>query len=413
MKSILMMGTFDSKGKEFTYLYEELLKRKVRVLTMNTGIFEPTGNFPVHISAAEVSESAAESLESLRRKNDRGYAMGVMCCGARKIVLDLQQSGRIHGVISMGGGGGTSIAASAMQALPIGFPKVCVTTLASGDTSEYVGTKDIVLFPSIVDICGINQFSRKILSRAAGAICGMAEQDPEIPKEEKPMVFLSMFGNSTQCVEQCKDMLEKEYTPMVFHATGGGGKTMESLIREGYCDACLDITTTDWADELCGGILSAGKERLDGPAITGIPHVIVPGCLDMVNFGSFPTVPDSYKKEKRLFYEWNPMVTLMRTNKAENKRLGEILAEKANASKGPTAFVFPLRGLSILDGEGQVFCDWETNEILFQSIEQNLRSDIPVYRVDANINDMKFSEEAVKILKQLIGQATAGERKEQ
>lgn len=402
MNNILMLGTFDSKGKEFEYLYEELKKRGVKVTAMNTGVFESTGDFPIDISANEVAEAVGETLEHLQEKHDRGYAMDVMCRGARTLCVALQKKGKIQGVISMGGGGGTSIATSAMQALPIGFPKVCVTTLASGDTREYVGTKDIVLFPSIVDICGINRFSRTIISRAAGAVCGMAQMEPEQVEEEKPILFLSMFGNSTACVEQCVELLEDDYTPLVFHATGGGGRTMETLILEGYCSACLDITTTEWADELCGGILSAGPKRLDGPGKVGIPHVIVPGCLDMVNFGSFPTVPEKYKEAGRTFYQWNPMVTLMRTNREENEQLGKILAEKANASIAPVAFVFPLRGISILDGEGQVFCDWETDKVLFRSIEENLKEGIPVYRVDANINDPEFSKKAVEILKTLL-----------
>lgn len=402
MKCILMMGTFDSKGKEFEYLYRELLRREVKILTMDTGIFDPEVQFEISVTSDEVAGAAGERICHLREKQDRGYAMRIMCQGAKSICRQLYRENKINGVISMGGGGGTSIAASAMQALPIGFPKVCVTTLASGDTREYVGTKDIVLYPSIVDLCGINRFSRQIISRAAGAVCGMAQMDPQEEREEKPVVFLSMFGNSTPCVEQCVKLLEKDYSPLVFHATGGGGRTMEELIREGYCNACLDITTTEWADELCGGILSAGPERLDGPAAAGIPHVIVPGCLDMVNFGSSQTVPEKYRKAGRLFYEWNPMVTLMRTNRQENEKLGEILAQKANASKAPTAFLFPLKGLSILDGRGEVFCDWETDEVLFQAIERNLKKEIPVYRVDANINDPEFSKRCVEVLKSIM-----------
>lgn len=399
---ILMMGTFDSKGMEFAYLRQELMKQHAIVLTMDTGIFEPTGEFPVDITAGDVAAAAEETLENLRRKHDRGYAMKVMCRGAAKIVAELYQERKIQGIISMGGGGGTSIAASAMKNLPIGFPKVCITTLACGDTREYVGTKDIVLFPSIVDICGINRFSATILTRASGAVCGMAAVKLHEVKEDRPVIFLSMFGNSTPCVEKCAALLGKDYTPLVFHATGGGGRTMESLIKDGYCDACLDITTTEWADELCGGILSAGEERLDGPGRAHIPHVIVPGCLDMVNFGSRASVPDKYIRTERLFYEWNPMVTLMRTNKEENRKLGGILAQKANASDAPVAMLFPMRGISILDGEGEPFCDWETDEVLFTAIEEKLRKDIPVYRVDANLNDPLFAEKAVEVLLSLM-----------
>ena len=399
MKRILVLGTFDSKGHEFDFLYSELKRRNVEIITMNTGIFDPVNTFSIDISADEVAVAGGTSLSQLRERGDRGIAMRVMCDGARSIVVRLQQEGKIDGVISMGGGGGTSIATTAMQALPIGFPKVCITTLASGDTSEYVGTRDIVLYPSIVDISGINKFSRTIISRAVGAICGMVDLEPLEDKNDKPIVCISMFGNSTQCVEQCASMLrEKGYEPIVFHATGGGGRSMEEFIKEGHCAAVLDITTTEWADELCGGILSAGPHRLDGPSVAGIPHVIAPGCLDMVNFGTFETVPEKYKNCGRNFYQWNPMVTLMRTNSEESKKLGAILAQKANASVYPVGIILPKKGLSIIDGEGQPFCDWEVNEVLFTELKANLNKNIPVVEVDANINDMEFSKAAVQLL---------------
>lgn len=398
-KTVLMLGTFDSKGAEFDYLYEELKRRDLDIMTMNTGVFSPVNTFPLDITAEQVAAAAGADLDAIRSRGDRGEAMKIMCQGARAVVVRLHQAGEIHGVISMGGGGGTSIATTAMQALPIGFPKVCITTLASGDTSEYVGTRDIVLYPSIVDICGINNFSRIIISRAAGAISGMVALEPVEVKNAKPLVAISMFGNSTQCVEQCAELLrQKGCEPVIFHATGGGGRSMEEFIREGHCAAVLDITTTEWADELCGGILSAGPARLDGPSVAGIPQVIAPGCMDMVNFGTFESVPHEYKEAKRLFYPWNPMVTLMRTNPEENNRLGQILAQKANASTAPVAVIIPQNGLSILDGYGQPFCDREADEALSRSIEENLRKDIPLRWIDANINEMEFSQAAVDLL---------------
>ena len=404
-KTVLMLGTFDSKGNEFRYLYDELRRRDVGVLTMDVGVFHPTGGFPVDISNAEAARAGGAELTSLREQGDRGAAMRVMCEGARLLALELQRKGKIQGIISMGGGGGTSIATTAMQALPVGFPKVCVTTLASGDTHEYVGTRDILLFPSIVDICGINQFSRLILSRAAGAVCGMMELDPLPNPNDKPVVCLSMFGNSTEGVEQCAELLrQNSFEPLIFHATGGGGRAMEEFVLEKQCAAVLDITTTEWADELCGGILSAGKKRLDGPGLMGIPHFIVPGCMDMVNFGSAGTVPPCYRAANRTFYEWNPMVTLMRTNVEENRELGRILAQKANAARGPAAFLLPLRGLSILDGDGQPFCDREADQALFDSIRANLAPNIPVYTVDDSVNGPTFAAEAVRLLLELIHQ---------
>lgn len=401
MKNILMMGTFDTKGNEFAYLYEELKRRGMNVIAMNTGVMGDTKRFPIDIPATLVARQGGTPLQELRDRADRGAAMKVMCAGARAQVVKMCREGTIHGVIGMGGGGGTSIITTAMQALPVGFPKVCITTLASGNTSEYVGSRDILLFPSIVDICGINRFSRTIISRAAGAICGMAELDPLPSEGEKPIVFVSMFGSTTKCVEMCIPQLEDAgYSTLVFHATGSGGRAMEELIREGYGVAALDITTTEWADELCGGVLTAGSARLDGPGAAGIPHVIVPGCLDMVNFGSIGTVPERYGSRK--LYEWNPMVTLMRTTVEENRKLGEILAQKANASPAPVAFCLPLRGVSILDDEGQPFWDPEADAALFDSIRKNARPDIEIVAVDANVNTQRFADAAVDLLKRLI-----------
>ena len=289
-----------------------------------------------------------------------------------------------------------------MQALPVGFPKVCITTLASGNTSEYVGSKDIVLFPSIVDISGINQFSRLIISRAAGAICGMTQTDPIADENDDPIVMISMFGNTTKCVEMCAELLKKKgFESLIFHATGGGGHAMESLILENMAVAVLDITTTEWADEYCGGVLSAGPHRLDGPGLAGIPHVICPGCLDMVNFGGLETVPEKFRQGERNLVVWNPMVTLMRTTREENIALGKILAEKANASRAPVAFILPRRGLSILDAEGERFWDPEADQALFDAIREHANPDIPIWEIDANINDPVFAEKAVELLMEI------------
>ena len=401
-KIILMLGTFDSKGKEFAYLYSELKRRGAQVLTMNTGVLGGTNLFGIDIPAEEVALRGGESLDMLRRNADRGVAMGVMARGARTICVELQQQGRIHAIIGMGGGGGTSIATTAMQALPVGFPKVCITTLASGNTSEYVGSKDIVLFPSIVDISGINQFSRLIISRAAGAICGMTQTDPIADENDDPIVMISMFGNTTKCVEMCAELLKKKgFESLIFHATGGGGHAMESLILENMAVAVLDITTTEWADEYCGGVLSAGPHRLDGPGLAGIPHVICPGCLDMVNFGGLETVPEKFRQGERNLVVWNPMVTLMRTTREENIALGKILAEKANASRAPVAFILPRRGLSILDAEGERFWDPEADQVLFDAIREHANPDIPIWEIDANINDPVFAEKAVELLMEI------------
>jgi uncharacterized protein (UPF0261 family) len=290
----------------------------------------------------------------------------------------------------MGGSAGTIIATAAMRELPVGFPKVVVSTLAAGDTAAYVGTKDIVLIPSVVDVAGVNRISARIYANAVGVIVGMVETAaPQI--EERPLIAASMFGNTTQLIDQCRAFLsEQGYETLVFHATGTGGRTMEDLINDGYFNGVLDLTTTEWADELVGGVLSAGPERLDGAANHGLPQVIAPGCLDMANFWAPETIPDKYAN--RLFYKWNPNVTLMRTNPEENAELGRILAQKANRSTGPVAFYLPLKGVSILDSPGGEFWWPEANQALFAAIKENLREDIPVYELDNNINDEPFAK---------------------
>ncbi len=404
-KTILILGAFDSKGPEYAFLREQIMGRGHSVVTLNTGVLGSTDLFPVDVEAEEVACAGTGDLSALRQKKDRGEAMKIMAAGAPVVVRKLFAEGRFDGIIGMGGTGGTTVVASAMRALPLGVPKVCVSTAASGDTSAYIGTKDITMIPSIVDVAGVNRISRIIFTRAAGAICGMVEMELSVVADEKPVVTASMFGNTTECVNACVEALSKRgYEVLVFHATGTGGKAMENLVDEGLVDAVLDITTTEWADTICGGVFDAGPERLDAPGKKGIPHLIVPGCVDMANFGAKETIPHKYKETGRIFYEWNPSVTLMRTNLEENQKMGEIFAKKANAARGPVAFLLPLRGVSILDGEGQPFCDREADLAMFSSIRANLNNSIPIEEIDCNINDPKFSKKAVEMMLDLVKQ---------
>ena len=406
MKKICLIGALDTKGPEYAFLRERILSKGQDVLVVNTGVLGSTTLFPVDVEASDVAEAGGGSLETLRERQDRGEAMRIMCAGAAAIVKSLHDDGKINGIIGMGGTGGTTVVTSAMRALPVGVPKVCVSTAASGNVAAYVGTKDVVMMPSIVDVAGINRVSRIVFSRAAGAICGMVEADVPDSNDDKPVIAASMFGNTTECVNACMENLSaRGYEVLVFHATGTGGKTMESLVNEGLVDAVLDITTTEWADTVCGGVFDAGPERLDAAGQMGIPHLIVPGCVDMANFGGMETVPDRYKKGDRTFYEWNPSVTLMRTNGEENERMGTVFAEKANAAKGPVAFLIPLRGVSILDGDGERFCDRETDKVMFDAIKANLNEGIAVVEMENNINDPEFSTKAVEMMLNLIEQA--------
>ena len=284
-KTILIIGAFDTKGEEYAFVKNLIEARGHKTLTLNTGVYEPNELIRSDISNSKVAKAGGSDIETVQ-KMDRGPAMKIMSQGAEKLVRKIYDEGRFDGIIGMGGTGGTSVITAGMRTLPIGFPKVMISTAASGDTRPYVGTKDINMFPSVVDVAGINRISRQIFIRAVGAICGMVETEIEKPKEEKPIIAASMFGNTTACVDRCRELLtEKGYEVLVFHATGTGGMTMESLVEDGLINAVLDITTTEWADELCGGVFSAGSTRLDAPGKVGIPHLIVPGCVDMVNFG--------------------------------------------------------------------------------------------------------------------------------
>ncbi|MDP6543772.1 MAG: Tm-1-like ATP-binding domain-containing protein [Phycisphaerae bacterium] len=409
-KTIAMIGAFDTKGPEYAFLRGRILAGGCEVLAINIGVLGTTDLFEVDIEADEAATAGGGDLAALRDSGDRGEAMKVMTAGAPALVKRLYDEGGLDGIIGMGGTGGTAVITAGMRALPLGVPKVCVSTAAgSSNTPAYVGAKDIVMVPSIVDVAGINRISRIIFTRAAGAICGMVGAEPETAPDEKPIITASMFGNTTECVNACMAALAGAgYEVLVFHATGAGGKTMESLVREGLVDAVLDITTTEWADTVCGGMFDAGPERLDAPGKMGVPHLIVPGCVDMANFGGPDTVPRKYKDSDRTFYPWNPEITLMRTNVEENRRMGEIFAEKANAATGPTAFLLPLKGVSILDGDGEMFCDRQADQAIFDAIKAGVRDDIEVAEIDCNINDPEFAAKAVEMMLALIAEKNQG-----
>ncbi|MCG3197318.1 MAG: hypothetical protein GHCLOJNM_01803 [bacterium] len=398
--TIALLGSLDTKGAEYRFVKECIEAAGLGALVIDLGILGAPGLEP-NIPREEVAAAGGAALAALVSKADRGEAVAAMTRGAEALVPKLYAEGRFQGVMAMGGSGGTAMACAAMRMLPIGVPKVMVSTLAGTDVSPYVGVKDIVMIPSIVDISGINRISREVLARAAGAVCGMVTA--KVPfGQDKPLIVASMFGNTTNCVEAAKGFLEERgYEVLVFHATGTGGRTMESLIEAGLISGVLDITTTEWADELVGGVLSAGPTRLEAAARIGIPVVVVPGCLDMVNFWAPETVPDRFKGRK--FYPHNPNVTLMRTNVEENRELGRILAEKLNQSLGPVTVLFPLKGLSMIDSPGGPFWWPEADQALLGSLKEDLRRDIPVVELDHNINDPEFAricaEELLKMMR--------------
>lgn len=395
MATIAVLGTLDTKGHEHAYVAEIIRSRGHQTLLIDTGSGQAPQITP-DVTREQVAAAAGLDLAGIIERQDRGEAVTAMANAAGVYLAEQVASGAVQGVISLGGGGGTAIGTAAMRTLPVGFPKLMVSTLAAGNVAPYVGTKDIVMFPSIVDVSGINRISRVLLARAAGAICGMVET--EVPAgADKPLIAASMFGNTTECVNHAKQILEDAgYEVLVFHATGTGGKIMESLIDSGMFAGVLDITTTEWADEFVGGILGAGPTRLDAAGKAGIPAIVTPGCLDMVNFGEKATIPAKFGD--RTFYIHNPQVTLMRTNAAECAELGRILAEKVNAYLGPVTVLLPTKAISIISAEGKPFYDAEADAALFAAIKAHLKPGIPLVEMDCEINAPEFSAACAKAL---------------
>ncbi|MCH1501949.1 MAG: Tm-1-like ATP-binding domain-containing protein [Verrucomicrobiales bacterium] len=396
MATIAVLGTLDSKGMEHAYVADCIREHGHEAVLIDVGTGESPQIEP-DITREQVAGVGGLDLEALMGRRDRGECVTAMSTAAPEILLRLQRDGRIDGVISLGGGGGTAIATAAMRALPIGFPKLMVSTLASGNTAHYIGTKDIVMCPSIVDVAGLNRISKMIFARAAGAICGMVGAQPTAEATEKPIIAASIFGNTTDCVNEAKRILEEAgYEVLVFHATGAGGRAMESLIESGLVDGVLDITSTEWADELVGGVLSAGPTRLEAAGKAGVPTIVVPGCVDMVNFGERDSVPPEF--EGRLFYVHNPQVTLMRTSVDESRKIGEIIAEKLSAYKGPVSVLLPTKGVSVIGLEGQPFYDPEADAALFEAIRSGVPDGVPVIELDASINDPAFAKACAEAL---------------
>ena len=389
MTTVVLVGTLDTKGLEYDFLRDRLREHGVETILVDAGIVDEPRVEP-DITRQEVAREAGTDVEELAAAGDRGAAVEAMGRGAGEILKRLYDEGRFGGVLGLGGSGGSSLATQAMRGLPVGVPKLMVSTMASGDTRPYVGAVDVTMMYSVVDIAGINQVSAKILSNAAGAIAGMAKA--EVPRSEdgKPLVGASMFGVTTPAVEKARERLEElGYEVLVFHATGTGGQSMEALMRDGFISAVLDLTTTELADDLVGGVLSAGPDRLEAAGELGLPQVVSLGALDMVNFGPLDTVPQDFRD--RNLYEHNPTVTLMRTTADECTKLGSTIARKLNAATGPVTLFVPLEGVSIIDAEGQPFHDPDADRALFDALRENLDENVEVREIEANVNDPEFA----------------------
>lgn len=391
--TVLLVGTFDTKGDEYAFVRALLVARGCAVLTMDIGVLEAAGQsaFDIDVSAAAVARAGGAALEDLRARGDRGSAVDAMTAGARALTRELFAAKRFDAVLGLGGGGGTTMITAAMRELPVGVPKVMVSTMASGNTAPYVDVKDITMMYSVVDIAGLNPLSERILANAAGAACGMLESSRAgVPRSSRPLIAASMFGVTTPCVTAARKRLEAAgYDVVVFHATGCGGRAMEGLIDDRWFAGVLDATTTEWCDEVVGGVLSAGPDRLSAAARTGIPQVVSVGALDMVNFGGAETVPERFRD--RTLYRHNATVTLMRTSPAECAEIGRRIAGQLSRATGPVVLLLPLRGVSMLDAVGQPFHDAEADRVLFQSLRDHAGPNVVIREVDAHINDPEFA----------------------
>lgn len=395
--TVVLAGTLDTKGHEYAFLCDRVREHGVNVLLVDVGVYAP--QVEPDISREEVARAAGEDSRALAESGDRGRATAAMGRGAAALLLTLHEQGRLQGVLGLGGSGGSSIVTTAMRALPLGVPKLMVSTVASGDTRPYVGAVDVTMMYSVVDIAGINSVSARILSNAAGAIAGMVHATVP-PLEHRPLIGASMFGVTTPGVTRARERLEElGYEVLVFHATGTGGQSMENLVAGGFLAGVLDVTTTELADDLVGGVLSAGPDRLEAAGAAGVPQVVSLGALDMVNFGPRETVPERF--EGRNLYVHNPTITLMRTTPEECRELGRQVGAKLSAATGPTALFVPRRGVSMIAVEGQPFHDPAADQALFGGLSETA-AEVEIHELDLDVNDERFALAMANRLHEMI-----------
>ncbi len=399
MATVVLIGTLDTKGYEYDYVRSRVRERGLDVVLVDVGVLAPPLVAP-DIHRDEVARAVGADARALAAAGDRGAAVETMARGAAEVVKRLHAEGQLDAILGLGGSGGSTLITHAMRQLPVGVPKLMVSTVASGDTRPYVGAVDITMMYSVVDIAGLNGLSKRILSNAAGAIAGMATA--AVPREGggKTLVGATMFGVTTPCVTAARERLEElGYEVLVFHATGTGGQSMEALVDGGFLAGVLDITTTELADDLVGGVFSAGPDRLETAGIHGLPQVVSLGALDMVNFGPMDTVPSQFKN--RLLYKHNATVTLMRTTPEENTELGRRIARKLNGARGPVILYIPLKGVSAIDVEGQPFYDPAADAALVAALRETLDPHVEVREMNTDINDPAFARAMADALHEL------------
>lgn len=408
--TVVVTSTLDTKGPETAYLAARIREAGIRTVVVDCGVLgEPLGIVP-DIDHEAVAGAGGATLERARTIGTRGAAIEIMREGLRSVVADLHREGRCDGMIALGGAEGAVMAAYAMQVLPIGVPKVLVTPVAAGRRpfGPFIGTRDVLVMHSVVDILGLNSLSRRIFDNAAGAIVGMvrAREASAPAAAEARTVAITMLGNTTPAVMRMTPQLEAAgYTPVVFHSNGVGGQVMEELIGQGDFAGVIDFTTDELTDELVGAYHAAGPHRMEAAARSGIPQVVVPGCVDFFVVGPRESVPEKWRD--RPMYYHNPAITLVRTSREEMAELGRVMAAKLNACRGPVAAAFPRGGLSIPNRPGGVFYDPEGDAAFLAALRRDLRPDIPVIEVDAHINDPSFADAVVALFQQVMAQGAA------
>lgn len=400
--AVLLIGTLDTKGRELAFLRDLLRSEGLKVLVIDAGSGDP-GAIEADIPRDRVFEAAGSSLDAVHQHRDRGRAVSDAARGVAQLVGQLIEDDAVEGILGIGGSAGTTIGTAAMRAAPFGLPKIMVSTLASGQTRPYVGGSDLMMIPSIADLAGLNRISRRVLLNAAEAMVGMVRghstSDASKVSSDDPLITATMFGVTTPCVDRARARLEAQGAEViVFHATGVGGQAMERLIQDRLVDGVLDLTTTELADELVGGVLSAGPDRLTAAVAAGVPQVVSVGALDMVNFGPLETVPERFRG--RSFHVHNPTVTLMRTQARECDLIGKRMAQVLWDARVETVVLLPELGVSALDAPGQPFYDPEADEALFSALRDGLK-DAPHTRVESlpmHLNDPAFADTAVERL---------------
>jgi len=399
-KTIVLIGTLDTKGAEYGYIRDRIVEQGPRVIVVDVGILgKPL--FQPDITREQVAQAAGLSIEEVASSKEEGEAIQPMSEGAVKIVQELHRSGKLDGILALGGSMGTMLATAAMRALPLGIAKVMVSTQASGDTRPYVGTKDIVMIPSLADIVGLNRITKNVLTVAAGAVVGMVNAAPGPVLSDKPLIGLTLQGDLMPCANSVMELLEQRgYEVVVLHAVGTGGKTLEEWIEQGLIDGVFDLVTTEVLQHMCGGLNDAGPARLEAAGTKGIPQLVAPGKADIITFDGTQGIPEHLRGRKLLVH--TPIRVMARTTKEERAELGRVMAEKLNKAIGPTAVIIPKQGFSGPDKEGNDWYDPEANLALIDALKRNLKPEIKLVEMDAHINDKLFAETAAMLLDELM-----------